>query len=221
MGTQPGPDGAAQRVRPRVLSTPAGDLELAIPKLRTGSFFPSLLERRRRVDQALFAVIMEAYLHGVSTRKVDDVVKALGIDSGISKSEVSRICADLDVEVGAFRDRSLAGTRYPYVFLHATYCNARVNHRVVSQTVVIATGVTGDGRREVLGLKSATPKTRVLDRVPALTAGPRPDRAAGHLRRPRRPQRCHPGRDGRRRMATVPIRGVQLVDADGDGWNYT
>jgi putative transposase len=145
----------AQRngTRPRLLSTPAGDLELAIPKLRTGSFFPSLLERRRRVDQALFAVIMEAYLHGVSTRKVDDVVKALGIDSGISKSEVSRICADLDVEVGAFRDRSLAGTGYPYVFLDATYCNARVNHRVVSQAVVIATGVTADGRREVLGFE--------------------------------------------------------------------
>ena len=107
--------------RPRVLSTPAGDLELSIPKLRSGSFFPVLLDRRRRVDQALFAVVMEAYLHGVSTRKVDDLVKALGIDSGISKSEVSRICADLDVEVGAFRDRTLAETVYPYVFLDATY----------------------------------------------------------------------------------------------------
>jgi transposase-like protein len=137
--------------RSREWDTRAGTVELAIPKLRQGSFFPSLLERRRRVDQALFAVIMEAYLHGVSTRKVDDVVKALGIDSGISKSEVSRICADLDVEVAAFRDRSLADTRYPYVFLDATYCKARVNHRVVSQAVVIATGVTGDGRREVLG----------------------------------------------------------------------
>src|SRR5215207_4483144 len=137
--------------RSRILSTTAGDLELRIPKLRTGSFFPSLLERRRRVDQALFAVVMEAYLHGVSTRKVDDLVKALGIDSGISKSEVSRICADLDVEVGAFRDRTLTETSYPYVFLDATYCKARVNHRVVSQAVVIATGVTGDGRREVLG----------------------------------------------------------------------
>src|SRR3712207_3437557 len=137
--------------RPRVFSTAAGDLELAIPKLRTGSFFPSLLERRRRVDQALFAVIMEAYLHGVSTRKVDDLVKALGIDSGISKSEVSRICADLDAEVSVFKDRSLAGTAFPYVFLDATYCKARVNRRVVSQAVVIATGVTADGRREVLG----------------------------------------------------------------------
>ena len=137
--------------RPRLVATQAGDVELRIPKLRAGSFFPSLLERRRRIDQALFAVVMEAYLHGVSTRKVDDLVKALGIDAGISKSEVSRICADLDVEVGAFRDRTLAETVYPYVFLDATYCKARVNHRVVSQAVVIATGVTGDGRREVLG----------------------------------------------------------------------
>ena len=94
---------------------------------------------------------MEAYLHGVSTRKVDDLVQALGGASGISKSEVSRICADLDEEVGAFRDRSLAEVAYPYVFLDATYCKARVNRRVVSQAVVIATGVTTDGRQEVLG----------------------------------------------------------------------
>jgi Transposase and inactivated derivatives len=137
--------------RPRTLTTTAGDLELRIPKLRTGSFFPSLLERRRRVDQALFAVVMEAYLHGVSTRKVDDLVKALGADTGISKSEVSRICVDLDAEVGAFRDRSLAGQSFPYVFLDATYCKARVDRRVVSQAVVVATGVRGDGWREVLG----------------------------------------------------------------------
>src|SRR6476646_5858903 len=137
--------------RLRTLTTTAGDLELRIPKLRTGSFFPSLLERRRRVDQALFAVVMEAYLHGTSTRQVDDLVKALGADSGISKSEVSRICADLDQEVGAFRDRSLTDQQFPYVFLDATYCKARVNHRVVSQAVVIATGVRADGWREVLG----------------------------------------------------------------------
>ena len=110
-----------------------------------------LLERRRRVDQALFAVVMEAYLHGVSTRKVDDLVKALGADTGISKSEVCRICADLDAEVGAFRDRQLAGAAFPYVFLDATYCKARVNRRVVSQAVVVATGVRADGWREVLG----------------------------------------------------------------------
>src|SRR3982750_1638419 len=137
--------------RPRTLSTTAGDLELRIPKLRAGSFFPSLLERRRRIDQALFAVVMEAYLHGVSTRMVDDPVKAVGADSGISKSEVSRICADLDEEVGAFRDRPLGEIAFPYVFLDATYCKARVNRRVVSQAVVIATGVAADGHREVLG----------------------------------------------------------------------
>jgi len=99
--------------RPRTITTTAGDLELKIPRLRTGSFFPSLLERRRRVDQSLFAVITEAYLHGTSTRMVDDLVKALGI----YKSEVSRICADLDTEVAAFRDRTLAGQAFPYVFL--------------------------------------------------------------------------------------------------------
>ncbi|MGC3862395.1 IS256 family transposase [Micromonospora chersina] len=137
--------------RPRTLTMTAGDLELRIPKLRTGSFFPSLLERRRRVDQALFAVVMEAYLHGASTRKVDDLVKALGADTGISKSEVSRICADLDEEVSAFRDRSLASAAFPYVFLDATYCKARVNRRVVSQAIVVATGVRADGWREVLG----------------------------------------------------------------------
>ena len=137
--------------RPRTLSTTAGDLELKIPKLRQGTFFPALLERRRRVDQALFAVVMEAYLHGVSTRKVDDLVKALGAESGVSKSEVSRICAGLDAEVAQFRDRSLTALEYPYVFLDATYCKARVNHRIVSQAVVVAFGVAADGRREVLG----------------------------------------------------------------------
>ena len=108
------PERLAQRNghRPRLLATTAGDLELRIPKLRAGSFFPSLLERRRRVDQALFAVVMEAYLHGVSTRKVDDLVRALGADSGISKSEVSRICADLD-ERGRRVPGPLAGRPAP------------------------------------------------------------------------------------------------------------
>jgi putative transposase len=147
------PERVAQRNghRPKTITTTAGDLELRIPKLRSGSFFPSLLERRRRVDQSLFAVIMEAYLHGTSTRKVDDLVKALGADSGISKSQVSRICAELDVEVAAFRDGSLSQPPFRYVFLDATYCKARVDHRVVSQAVVVATGVAADGRREVLG----------------------------------------------------------------------
>jgi putative transposase len=99
--------------RARLLSTKAGDVELKIPKLREGSFFPALLEPRRRIDRALLAVVMEAYVHGVSTRKVDDLVKALGVDTGISKSEVSRICTELDGEVAAFRSRSLAPTAFP------------------------------------------------------------------------------------------------------------
>ena len=94
--------------RPRLVATQAGDIELRIPKLRKGSFFPGILEPRRRIDQALHAVIMQAYVEGVSTRSVDDLVQALGIDSGVSKSEVSRICGRLDVEVDAFRNRSLA-----------------------------------------------------------------------------------------------------------------
>ncbi len=134
--------------RMRTLTTTAGDLNLRIPKLRTGSFFPSLLERRRPIDQALFAVVMEAYVHGVSTRKVDDLVKALGADTGISKSEVSRICADLDEDVAAFPDRPLADQAYPYVFLDATYCKARVGRRVVSQAIVVAVGLAAtDGAR--------------------------------------------------------------------------
>jgi putative transposase len=181
--------------RPRTLSTTAGDLELRIPKLRAGSFFPSLLERRRRIDQALFAVVMEAYLHGVSTRKVDDLGRELGADTGISKSEVSRICADLDAEVAAFRDRSLAEQAFPYVFLDATYCKARVNRRVVSQAVVIATGVAADGHRGGARLRRRRQRgRRLLDRVPAHAEDPRAGRgAAGHLRCPHRAE----GRDRR------------------------
>jgi putative transposase len=143
----------AQRngTRDRLLSTKAGDVDLKIPKLRQGSFFPSILERRRRIDRALFAVVMEAYVHGVSTRKVDDLVAALGLESGISKSEVSRICAELDEQLGAFRARSLAHVEFPYVFLDATYLKGRVDHQVVSRAVVVATGVSMDGNREVLG----------------------------------------------------------------------
>jgi len=138
--------------RDRLLSTQAGDLELRIPKLRSGSFFPSLLEPRRRIDRALWAVVMEAYVHGVSTRKVDDLVRALGIDSGVSKSQVSRICGELDEHVGAFRDRTLGHAGFPYLFLDATYLKAHEGPHVVSKAVVIATGVRADGGREVLGL---------------------------------------------------------------------
>jgi putative transposase len=138
--------------RPRVLSTPAGDVELRIPKVREGAFFPSLLEPRRRVDRALWAVIMTAYVTGTSTRKVDDLVRALGVSSGISKSTVSRICEQLDTEVAAFRDRSLDHIEFPYMFVDATYLHGRKDHRVVSRAVVIATGVAADGNREVLDL---------------------------------------------------------------------
>jgi len=138
--------------RPKLLSTPAGDVELGIPKLRQGSFFPSLLERRRRIDRALYAVVMEAYVHGVSTRKVDDLVKALGVASGISKSEVSRICAELDRDLAEFRNRPLDHVEFPYVFCDATYVKGRVRGRIVSRAVVVAFGVTATGDREVLGV---------------------------------------------------------------------
>jgi transposase-like protein len=141
--------------RPRLLTTKAGDVALSIPKLRAGSFFPSILQPRRRIDQALYAVVMEAYVHGVSTRAVDDLVVAMG-GSGISKSEVSRICAGLDEAVGAFRTRRLDHTEFPYVFLDATYLHVRTDTsaggQVTSKAVVVATGVTADGRREILGL---------------------------------------------------------------------
>jgi putative transposase len=137
--------------RDKLVATTAGDLTVKIPKLRTGSFFPSLLAPRRRIDVALHAVVMQAWVEGVSTRKVDDLVAALGVESGISKSEVSRICGQLDGEVAAWRARPLDEQAFPYVFCDATYCKARVNGRVVSRAVVIATGVSADGRREVLG----------------------------------------------------------------------
>src|SRR5436305_414406 len=144
--------------RPRMLSTHAGDVELRIPKLRQGAFFPVILEPRRRIDQALHAVVMEAYVHGISTRSVDDLVQALGIDTGISKSEVSRICAGLDEAVAAFRTRTLGHTEFPYVYLDATYLHVRetaqgdLPGQVVSKAVVVATGITATGGREVLGV---------------------------------------------------------------------
>ena len=155
--------------RDKTVSTTSRDLTVKIPKLRTGSFFPTLLAPRRRIDVALHAVIMEAYVHGVSTRKVDDLVAALGVDTGISKSQVSRICADLGGDVAAFQSRVLDAQGFPYVFLDATYCEARVGGDehgsgawVVSQAVVIATGVSADGRREVLGSAVGDSETEVF-----------------------------------------------------------
>jgi transposase-like protein len=138
--------------RPKLVSTPAGDVELGIPKLRQGSFFPELLEPRRRIDKALWAVIMTAYITGTSTRKVDDLVKALGCESGISKSTVSRICTQIDADVHVLRTRRLDHQPFVYVWLDATYVHVRENRRVVSKAIVIATGLRQDGHREVLGL---------------------------------------------------------------------
>ena len=141
--------------RERLLATPSGDIQLRIPRFRAGSFFPTLLEPRRRVDRALWAVVMEAYVSGVSTRKVDELVAALGCESGISKSEVSRICQGLDVQVQAFLGRPLELCRFPYVYLDATYLHGRDQARkqVISRAVIVAVGITASGQREVLGIE--------------------------------------------------------------------
>jgi putative transposase len=136
--------------RERPWDTRVGTIELKVPRVRDGSFFPSLLEPRRRAERALVSVVQEAYVQGISTRRVDDLVQALGMQ-GISKSQVSRMCAELDKEVESFRTRKLIGP-YPYVWLDATFVKVRDNGRVISQAIVIAIGVTGSGEREVLGL---------------------------------------------------------------------
>jgi putative transposase len=140
--------------RDRRWDTRVGTMNLSIPRVRDGSYFPSLLEPRRRAERALLAVVQEAYVLGVSTRRVEDLVEALGIAS-ISKSEVSRICAALDAEVEAFRSRSLADETYPYLWLDATYVKVREGGRVVSMAALVATGVAHSGERRILGLELA------------------------------------------------------------------
>src|SRR5436190_23358243 len=135
--------------RPRAWQTRAGEIELAIPKLRAGSYFPSFLEPRKRSEQALVSVVQEAYVAGVSTRKVDQVVESLGLR--ISKSEVSRICQGLDEQVDAFRNRPLEGA-YPYLWLDAKVEKVRDGGRVVRKALVLAYGVHESGYREVIGL---------------------------------------------------------------------
>lgn len=136
--------------RDRDWETRAGTVELRIPKLRKGSYFPGFLEPRRMAKKALTAVIQEAYIQGVSTRSVDDLVKAMGM-SGISKSQVSRLCEEIDERVKAFLDRPIEG-EWPYLWIDATYVKVRQNGRIVSVAVIVAVGVNSDGRREVLGM---------------------------------------------------------------------
>ena len=136
--------------RDRDWQTRAGTVELRIPKLRKGSYFPGFLEPRRMAEKALTAVIQEAYIQGISTRSVDDLVQAMG-GTGVSKSQVSRLCQEIDERVGAFLDRPIEG-EWPYLWIDATYVKVRQDGRIVSVAVIVAVGVNSDGRREVLGM---------------------------------------------------------------------
>jgi putative transposase len=140
--------------RDRDWETRAGLVELRIPKLRKGSYFPGFLEPRRMAEKALTAVIQEAYIQGISTRSVDDLVKTMGM-SGISKSQVSRLCEEIDQRVKAFLERPLEGD-WPYLWIDATYVKGRRGGRIVSVAVIVAVGVNADGRREVLGMTIGT-----------------------------------------------------------------
>src|SRR6267142_446638 len=137
--------------RDRDWETRAGTVELRIPKLRRGSYFPGFLEPRRTAEKALTAVIQEAYVQGISTRSVDELVKALGM-TGVSKSQVSRLCGELDERVGAFLNRQIEGD-WPYLWIDATYVKTREAGRIVSVAVIVAVGVNTEGQREVLGVK--------------------------------------------------------------------
>ena len=179
--------------RNRTWDTRVGTMELHIPKLREGSYFPSLLEPRRRSEKALLAVIQQAYVEGVSTRRVDDLIKALGCD-GISSSQVSRICEQLDEVVESFLGRPLDGGPYPYVWLDGLTQKVREGGRIVNVCVVVATGVNAEGQREILGLDVGTSEDgafwlaflRVADRSGPQRGG------AGNLR-------CSPGAEERHR----------------------
>ena len=151
------PERVTQRngYRSRAWDTRVGTMELHIPTLREGSYFPSLLEPRRRSERALLAVIQQAYVEGVSTRRVDDLVKALGCE-GISKSQVSRICQELDVVVDGFLGRPLDGGPYPYLWLDALPQKVREAGRIVNVSVVVATAVNGEGKREIIGMDVGT-----------------------------------------------------------------
>ena len=199
---RPTPGRTAQRngYRHRDLDTRVGTIDVAIPKLRKGTYFPEwLLERRKRSESALITVVADCYLAGVSTRRMDKLVKTLGID-GLSKSQVSRMAADLDSIVEDFRHRPL-GDAGPFTFVTADALTMKVREggRVINAVVLLATGVNNDGHREVLGHARGHRRNRGgVERVLRRPRRPRPDRGpAGHLRCPRRPtrgDRCEPAR---------------------------
>ena len=201
------PERVTQRngYRSRAWDTRVGTMELHIPKLREGSYFPSLLEPRRRSERALLAVIQQAYVEGVSTRRVDDLVKALGCE-GISKSQVSRICQELDVVVDGFLGRPLDGGPYPYLWLDALTQKVREDGRIVNVSVVVATAVNGEGKREIIGMDVGTSEDGAfwLAFLRSLSArGPQWGGAGGIGRSSGTPRR-HRRSLRRSQLATVP-----------------
>jgi len=174
--------------RERALETRAGTVGLKIPKLRTGSYFPDFIEPRRTAEKALTAVIQEAYIQGISTRSVDDLVKAMGM-TGVSKSQVSRLCEEIDERVQTFLQRPIEGD-WPYLWIDATYVKTRQAGRVVSVAVIIAVAVNTDGVREILGVATGASEAEPFwtEFLRSLTRRGLRGGKAGHLRRARRPQ---------------------------------
>lgn len=189
--------------RDRTLDTRLGTLNLKIPKLRTGAYFPGFLEPRKTAEKALVSVIQEAWIAGVSTRRVDELVQAMGM-SGISKSSVSKLCKDIDERVNAFLKRPLVG-EWPYLWLDATYLKVREDGRIVSVAAIIAVAVNTEGKREIIGLHHRPERGRTL--LVDFPARPRPAgpqrREAGDLRRPRGSEGRHHTRR-RRHLAALP-----------------
>jgi hypothetical protein len=201
------PDRVAWRngYRPREWDTRVGTVELAVPKLRQGSYFPSLLEPRRRAERALAAVVAQCYVEGVSTRRVDDVARAMGLE-GISKSQVSRICAELDDAVAAWRSRPLDAGPYPFVWIDALSMKVREGGRVCNTAVLVATACNADGHRELLGLEVGAAETGAswTAFLRGLVARGLARGQAGDLRRPPGPQGGDRGGAGGRLLAALP-----------------